>query len=49
VAPIVPGAIFDATESYAGALVFWIAALAAALVVALRMRLPAPSTTLTST
>jgi len=48
-APIVPGAIFDATESYAGALGFWIAALAAALVVALRMRLPASSSTLTST
>jgi hypothetical protein len=46
-APIVPGAIFDATASYAGALAFWIAALAGALVVALRMRLPAGALTST--
>jgi MFS family permease len=47
-APIVPGAIFDATQSYAGALVFWVAALAVALVVALRMRLSTQPPALTS-
>lgn len=46
-APIVPGAIFDATESYAGALAFWVACLAGALAVALRLRLPAPALTST--
>ena len=42
-APIVPGVIFEASGSYAGALVFWVAALLLALGIALRMRLPAPA------
>jgi MFS family permease len=46
-APIVPGAIFDATGSYAGALTFWIACLASALVVALHLRLPTGALTST--
>jgi MFS family permease len=39
-APIVPGLLSDRTGSYTGAVVFWFAALAGALGVALRLQLP---------
>jgi MFS family permease len=38
--PLVPGLIVDATGSYSGAIVFWIAALAGAVAVAFRLRIP---------
>jgi predicted MFS family arabinose efflux permease len=39
-APVIPGLFFDATGSYTGAVVFWIAAMALAVVVAFSMRSP---------
>jgi MFS family permease len=39
-APIIPGFVFDATGSYAGALAFWVTAMVAVVAIAFRMRLP---------
>ena len=39
-APVVPGIIFDRTESYAGALAFWGVVMGAGIVVALALRVP---------
>jgi cyanate permease len=41
-APVIPGFVFDATGSYAGAIAFWVVAMAAALALSLRLRFPAP-------
>jgi MFS family permease len=41
-APVIPGFVFDATGSYAGAIAFWVIAMAAALALSLRLRFPTP-------
>jgi len=41
-APIIPGAIFEATGSYHDAVLFWIAVMASSFLIAFFLRLPAP-------
>jgi MFS family permease len=43
VAPVVPGLVFDATGSYAGALLFWLATILVGVGIAFAMRLPEAS------